>query len=54
MSRRILVCAAGAVIALAVAAGAYAAGGPIMTGPSRSIQQPSFTGYYDGHKEDRT
>ena len=51
MSRRILVCAAGAVVAAAVAAGAYGAGGPMMMGPSHSIQQSSFMGYYDGHRD---
>ena len=51
MSKRILVYAAGAIVAITVAAGAHAAGGPMMMGPSHSIRQPSFTGYYDGHKD---
>src|SRR5216684_2876323 len=38
-----------AVAAFAVAASA--AGGPMMMGPSHTISQPSFQGYYDGHKD---
>jgi hypothetical protein len=44
----------GAVIsaaAVAFAVTAYAAGGPMMMGPSHTIKQPSFQGYYDGHKD---
>ena len=41
---------AAAALGSAVAAvGAYAAGGPMMMGPTHSIKQPSFKGYYDGH-----
>ena len=37
--------------AVACAVTAYAAGGPMMMGPSHTIKQPSFQGYYDGHKD---
>jgi hypothetical protein len=40
-----------ALAAVAFAVGAYAAGGPMMMGPSHRIAQPSFQGYYDGHKD---
>src|SRR5262249_46227481 len=30
---------------------AYAAAGPMMMGPSRTIAHPAFKGYYDGHKD---
>jgi len=33
----------------AAAAGAYAVGGPMMMGPTHSIKQTAFKGYYDGH-----
>jgi hypothetical protein len=49
--KRALVSVIGVVAAIAVAASAYAAGGPMMMGPSHSIQQASFEGYYDGHKD---
>ena len=50
MSKNVVV--AGAILAaLAVTVGAYAAGGQMMMGPSRTIAQPSFKGYYDGHKD---
>jgi hypothetical protein len=45
------VLASTAVIASAVATAAYAAGGPMMMGPSHRSVQPSFLGYYDGHKD---
>jgi hypothetical protein len=52
MSHRILLLSLLSLVALAVAAGAYAsmAGGPRM-GPSTSISRPAFHGYYDGHKD---
>ena len=37
--------------AVAFALSAYAAGGPMMMGSSKPIKQPSFQGYYDGHKD---
>jgi hypothetical protein len=41
-----------ALAAVAFAVAAYAAGGPMMMmGPSHRIAQPSFQGYYDGHKD---
>jgi hypothetical protein len=50
MSRNVVV-AAFALAALTTTVGAYAAAGPMMMGPSRTIAQPSFKGYYDGHKD---
>jgi hypothetical protein len=35
--------------AAAVAGEAYATGGPMMMGPTHTISQPAFKGYYDGH-----
>ena len=37
--------------AVAFAISAFAMGGPMMMGSSQPIQQPSFQGYYDGHKD---
>ena len=37
--------------AVAFAFSAFAMGGPMMMGSSQPIQQPSFQGYYDGHKD---
>jgi hypothetical protein len=37
--------------AVTFAVSAYAAGGPMMMGSSKPIKQPSFQGYYDGHKD---
>src|SRR5437879_8148650 len=51
MSKRALVTVIGAVTAITVATTAYAAGGELMMGPSHAIQQPSFKGFYDGHKD---
>lgn len=53
MSHRLLFMSALSLVALAVAAGAYASmagNGPRM-GPSTSITRPAFHGYYDGHKD---
>jgi hypothetical protein len=47
--RHVLAGAAG--VTAAFAAVAYAAGGPMMMGPSHRISQQSFLGYYDGHKD---
>jgi len=41
--------AAAVLISAVAAAGAYATGGPMMMGPTHSIKQTSFKGYYDGH-----
>ncbi len=49
MQRRTIVAAAVALCAAAVAAGAYATGGPMMMGPTHTIKQTAFKGYYDGH-----
>ena len=38
-------------VTAAFAISALAAGMPMMMGPSKPIQQPSFQGYYDGHKD---
>jgi hypothetical protein len=46
-----LVLAIAAVSAGMVAAVSYAAGGPMMMGPTHTISQPAFFGYYDGHKD---
>jgi hypothetical protein len=35
--------------AAAAAAAAYATGGPMMMGPTHTISQKAFKGYYDGH-----
>ncbi len=51
MPKRALGALTAAVATVAVAASAYAAGGPMMMGPSHSIKQTSFVGYYDGHKD---
>ena len=51
MSKRHVLGAGAALVTIATAAAAYAAGGPMMMGPSHRISQPSFVGYYDGHKD---
>jgi hypothetical protein len=54
MQRRILFLTLLAPAALAVAASAYgssAGGGSPKMGPTSRISRPSFTGYYDGHKD---
>jgi hypothetical protein len=47
---RLLVIAALAVVAVA-AGTAYAGNGPLLLGPAAQTQQPTFSGYYDGHKD---
>jgi hypothetical protein len=47
--RRTLFVAPVALVAAAVAAGAYATGGPPMMGPTHTIRQMGFKGFYDGH-----
>ena len=49
MQRRTIVAAAVALCAAAIVAGAYATGGPMMMGPTHTIRQTAFKGYYDGH-----
>jgi hypothetical protein len=49
MQRRTIVAAAVALCAVVIAAGAYATGGPMMMGPTHTIKQTAFRGYYDGH-----
>jgi len=49
MRKKRLFVAAAALCGAVAAAGAYATGGPMMMGPTHSIQQTSFKGYYDGH-----
>jgi hypothetical protein len=49
MQRRTIVAAAVALCAVVIAAGAYATGGPMMMGPTHTIKQTAFKGYYDGH-----
>jgi len=49
MQGKRLVAAAVGLGTAAIAAGAYATGGPMMMGPTHSITQTSFKGYYDGH-----
>jgi hypothetical protein len=50
MTKRIVAAAVGAVIAAAFAVSAFATGGGMM-GPSHTIRQLAFKGYYDGHKD---
>jgi hypothetical protein len=49
MQAKTLLAAAVALGTTALAAAAYATGGPMMMGPTHSITQASFKGYYDGH-----
>src|SRR5207253_7073972 len=51
MSKHPVLAAGVAIVMVVLAAAAYAAGGPMMMGPSHRISQPSFVGYYDGHKD---
>jgi len=51
MSARIVLAAGVAFATITATVTAYAAGGPMKMGPPRSIAQPSFQGYYDGHKD---
>jgi hypothetical protein len=50
MFRNITLAIGAALLAVALAATAYAASGPAM-GPSSRIVRPAFHGYYDGHKD---
>ncbi len=38
-------------VAATTAAGAYAGGSPLLLGPASQTQQPTYEGYYDGHKD---
>ena len=49
MQGKTVAVAAAAMCAAGVAASAYAVGGPMMMGPSHTISQEAFKGYYDGH-----
>jgi hypothetical protein len=49
MRRKTLFSGAVVLFAAVAAASAFATGGPMMMGPTRSISQPAFTGFYDGH-----
>ena len=51
MPKTLTLTAASSLVAVALAVTAYAAGGPLMMGSPRTIKQPSFQGYYDGHKD---
>jgi hypothetical protein len=50
MSKTVFFISSATLAAVACAATAYAAMGPIM-GPAASISRPAFQGYYDGHKD---
>ena len=50
MSRRFAFFAGSALLALVAAVTAFAGGGTMGMGPSRSVSRPAFHGYYDGHK----
>jgi hypothetical protein len=49
MRKRTLFLTTVVICAGAVAAEAYATGGPMMMGPTHAVSQPAFKGYYDGH-----
>ena len=51
MRRAITLTSGSLLVTVAFAISAFAAGIPMMMGPSQPIQQPSFQGYYDGHKD---
>lgn len=51
MPTKLVIASASALTAIAVSVAAYAAGGPMMMGSAHTIAQPSFQGYYDGHKD---
>jgi hypothetical protein len=50
MPKTIVLTAAALLVGAALVVSAYAAGGPMM-GSATPIEQPSFQGYYDGHKD---
>src|SRR5215471_6200828 len=49
MRRKTFLLIAVVLCAVAGAAAAYATGGPMMMGPTHTIKQKAFKGYYDGH-----
>jgi hypothetical protein len=49
MQRKTITLATAGLCAAAFAVGAYATGGPMMMGPTHTISQKAFKGYYDGH-----
>ena len=49
MQGKTVAVAVAAMCAAGVAASAYAVGGPMMMGPSHTISQVAFKGYYDSH-----
>ena len=51
MRKAITLTSGSLLIAVAFVVSALAMGGPMMMGSSQPIQQPSFQGYYDGHKD---
>jgi hypothetical protein len=50
MQKKVAFIGTAVLAAVAFAVSAYAAGGPMMGSP-KPITQPSFQGYYDGHKD---
>ena len=51
MSRRVISGVSAAVVALTIAVVAAAAGGGVPLGPVSHTSQPTYLGYYDGHKD---
>jgi hypothetical protein len=51
MPIRLITAALSIVAASTAALTAYGAGPPLMMGPAQTTAQPSFQGYYDGHKD---
>jgi hypothetical protein len=51
MVRKYRLAAVVALVVAASAAAAYAAGGPLLLGMASQTQQPTYQGYYDGHKD---
>ena len=51
MSIRLIIAVLSLVAAAAAALTAYGAGPSLMMGPAQTTAQPSFQGYYDGHKD---
>jgi hypothetical protein len=49
MRKRTLILGTVVLCAAAVAAEAYATGGPMMMGPTHTTSEPAFKGYYDAH-----
>jgi hypothetical protein len=49
MARKTVLTVSTALVVAVVAATAYAAGGPLLLGPSLQTQQLTYKGYYDGH-----